>query len=303
MGRSSFFVLAALVTVAPGALAQDKARAASLFQEATALIGEGRYAGACPKLEESNRLDRSLGTTLWLGGCYEKTDRKAAAWNTFHEAVRLAHEQHDERESVAQEHETQLGAAVFKLTIAVPHPVRGLEVRRDQETVPAAGWGSEVALEAGRHVVSAMAPQYERWEQSLDVPGIPGNEVVTVPELAPIPVAVAPRLATHRDGGWLAAGWTIAIVGIVGGVTLGSAFGIDAKSKLDTSNGPPYNCSGSLCDNQQGVTLRQQALDSANASTVAFIVGGVLLATGITLVLVAPKRSVRVGLGLVMGTF
>jgi len=62
---------------------------------------------------------------------------------------------------------------------------------------------------------------------------------------------------------------------------------LDAKSKNDTSNAPGL-CAGALCTSQTGVNLRNDALGSALASTISFIAGGVLLATGITVVLLAP---------------
>lgn len=78
------------------------------------------------------------------------------------------------------------------------------------------------------------------------------------------------------------AGWILGGVGL-GGLVLGGVFGALAIDSKATAN-----CdSGNLCD-ADGL---QSARSFALGSTTAFIIGGVLVATGITLVLVAPKTG------------
>jgi hypothetical protein len=58
-----------------GAFAQtaaDTDRAERLFAEASALVAAGKYAEACPRFEESERLDGALGTHYNLALCFEK---------------------------------------------------------------------------------------------------------------------------------------------------------------------------------------------------------------------------------------
>src|SRR5262249_55785874 len=58
-------------------------RAAKLFLEARALVAEDKYAEACPKFEESQRLDPGLGTQYNLALCLEKVGKLGSAWRNF----------------------------------------------------------------------------------------------------------------------------------------------------------------------------------------------------------------------------
>src|SRR5262245_4366437 len=85
--------LAVLVAAAP-ALAQPspdaRAAAAALFEDGKRLMGENKYAEACPKLEESQRIDPGMGTLYNLSVCFEATGRTASAWVGFREVAQLA---------------------------------------------------------------------------------------------------------------------------------------------------------------------------------------------------------------------
>src|SRR5258708_37106471 len=88
--------LAALAVLSGGApaLAQPssdaRAAAAALFEDGRRLMGESKYAEACPKLEESQRVDPGMGTLYQLSVCHEAIGRTASAWVGFREVAQMA---------------------------------------------------------------------------------------------------------------------------------------------------------------------------------------------------------------------
>ena len=76
---------------AASADASDAARAQHLFDEGFKLLEAGHAQEACPKLEESQRLDPGMGTQFRLAECYEKTARYSRAYALFRDVAALAH--------------------------------------------------------------------------------------------------------------------------------------------------------------------------------------------------------------------
>lgn len=83
---------------------------------------------------------------------------------------------------------------------------------------------------------------------------------------------------------------TTGVIGIAG-IAVGSAFGAFA---LSAQNQEKTDCAAGCDRYAQAVTDYNYAQMNATASTVLFIVGGVLAATGIVLWLTAPRSSVTV---------
>ena len=290
--------------------AEDKAAAQVAFEEGKRLMGAQAYAEACSKFSESVRRDPGLGAMLGLADCYEKNGQTASAWAEFLEAAGAAARKGDRREALARENASRLEPLLSRVVVRVsPNAdVRGLAVKRDGVEIGRALWGEAVPVDPGVHSVSASAPGWKDWQTSIEVPAKSGAQTVTVPRLEPAPVAApaaapapstpppaAEATSTDRGRTQRMVGLGVAGAGVVG-VVLGAIFGLDAKSKLDDSNGPGHCDTNDACDGY-GLQKRSDAKSSALVSTVSFVVGGVALAGGAALWFTAPKTgTARVGL-------
>src|SRR5690348_7820292 len=76
-----------IASYASSAWSDEETAAARLFEEGRALMVEGRFAEACPKLAESQQLEPRGGTQLNLAVCHERQGKIATAWIEFHEAL------------------------------------------------------------------------------------------------------------------------------------------------------------------------------------------------------------------------
>jgi len=278
----------------------ENAAAQALFDDAKRLMADGHAAEACPKLEESQRLEPRSGTLINLASCYEQTGHLASAWARYVDAAASANlGGNAEREAVARERAAALAPRLTKLLIAIaPKTPQGLEVRRDGVVVGQPAWGVALPSDPGPHRISASAPGHQPFEVLVDVQGEGKTITVHVPELvanAPTEPVAAPHpgLNTRQIAALVAGG-----IGVVG-IGVGTVFGFISKSKHDEAE---RSCQGDECTTQQGLDASMDAHKAGNVSTVAMIVGGVGLAAGVTLWLTAPKPnsgapSAQVGLG------
>src|SRR5689334_21242307 len=89
-GMVGLFALFHAAVASAEATPEQKASAEALFDAAIQAMKDGHYTDACPKLENSQRIDPGVGTLLYLGECYERIGRTASAWATFREAASQA---------------------------------------------------------------------------------------------------------------------------------------------------------------------------------------------------------------------
>ncbi len=297
---------------------EDVARANALFTAGKALLEAGRYEDACTKFAQSKEAAAGIGVTLYLADCLERVGRTASAWSEFRSAEGLARERGDRRADVARERAEKLEPNLCRLTIDISNaiPREGLHVQRDGVAVSADEWGVATPVDPGDHVVIVSLPN--RPSRSFEVKVGADDAAATV---RVEPEAEATAAASHRDADtedeppatrtgeaerasvsgspaaeaaqepsptmkYVAIG--VGVAGVVG-LGVGTAFGIVAKSKFDDSNDGHCDVQD-RCD-AQGLSLRHDALAAADIATVGLIAGGVALAGGIVLYIVAPKSS------------
>jgi serine/threonine-protein kinase len=298
---------------APGGGSNDKVAAEALFEQGRALLAQGKYAEACPRFADSERLDPSSGTLLNLANCYEKLGRTATAWATYREAASAASAAgRADYLGVAQRHADALAPKLAKLTATVTQAVGGMVVRRDGVEMARSEWGVPIPIDSGSHTVEAEAPGYKTWSTDIDVPQDGALVTVTVPALEAAPVqaappapspspAAAPTEATAPGpaagdvtsgsvgSGQRVAGIVIAAVGLAG-LGASGVFAVLAKNTYSDSLGNCQPNNPGLC-NSTGVSQRNDARTDGNIASVAFGVGAAALVGGVIVWLTAPRAS------------
>src|SRR5882672_3460193 len=170
---SATAVVLAVVVARPAGGSSDPATAQVLFDQAKTLIVAGKIAEACPKLEESQRLDPALGTLLNLADCYERQGRTASAWNRFVEAESRARaEGHVDVATFARERSEKLARRLSKIVVESPLDAPpGIVIERDDVIVGSAELGVPIPADPGPHAIVAAAPGYKRWERRVNLGG------------------------------------------------------------------------------------------------------------------------------------
>ncbi len=216
------------------AAAQTRAeseRAERLFIEASALVEKGDFGPACPKLEESQRLDPAIGTQFNLALCYEKVGRLGSAWRNYRAVERLAHSTGKKgREDASREKADEIGRRAAHLTIATVN--EDASVRVDGELVAREQWAF-YAVDAGEHAIEVTAPAKKGWKTRAVAPADKAAEVVvTIPKLE---MAAGKSIVVERSNGKQVWGFVLGGIGIVGlgaAVTTG-ILALDDKSTAD----------------------------------------------------------------------
>ena len=271
----------------------EGAAAEVLYNEGRRLLEEGNATAACPKLEESMRLDPGMGTQFFLGACYEAIGRTASAWATFRDvesAARTAGRR--DRQELAKKRADALDPKLIRLQIEVPwdDAVPGVEVRRGGVLVGHGQWGMPLPIDPGVTVIHVSAPSKVAIDISVDLREPGKTRVVTIPALADAPKTVA--VPGEGPGGETSsirtAGWVTAGVGAAGVVTSG-VLGLLAKSKFNASKAS-CNANGD-CTDPSDVDGRKKAVSLASTGTVVFVSSIVVVAAGVAIALFMPTRT------------
>ncbi len=309
MVRRCAFALSLALSYGPLASAQnsagDRAAAEALFKEGKRLAADGKFELACPKFEESQKLDPGIGTQFNLANCYERSGRTASAWTSFLEVASNARAAgQKERERVARERAKALEAQLVHLLVTVPAEIasiEGVEIRRNGVAIGKAQWGVAVPVDPGSYTLEASAPGKKTWRVTADVSQPGSQRELTIGPLEatraqPVATASRPVLTTagksesiSSDSG--ATRRTLAVIvggaGIVG-IGVGTVLGLSAKSTFDDADA---ECNADGFCTREGVALRDDAVSRGNVATVVFGVGSAALIGGAVLWFTAPSET------------
>jgi hypothetical protein len=307
------WILAVAGSVTPGVAsadgsATDPVLAQTLFDEGRRLMAQGRFAEACPKFAESQRLDPGGGTLLNLAVCHESEGRTATAWAELHEAQSQAiADRRPERQARAREHLAAIEARLSRLTISKAADAGPVSITLDGAPLADAALGVATPRDPGEHVVTASAPDKKPWTATVTLGATADSQNVVVPALEdpapaatpPTPAAPEPVAASAEAPSPSVPGQRQRILGeAVGGagaaaLLAGAVFGgltLSEKGASDAQCGARIGAPAGLC-NAQGVADHGTASTDATLSTVLFIAGGAAAAAGVALFVTAPRSG------------
>jgi hypothetical protein len=296
--------------------ASDKAAAEALFDRGITLLREGKLEEACARLEQSQSIERGIGTMLYLAECYEKIGRTASAWALFREAASEAQAGGQiERAQAGRQRAEKLEPQLSKLTIDVPESVRvqGLEVLRNGAPLPSSVWGIPLPVDPGQLLIEARAPGYLPSARTISIETGASQAQFEVQPLAaapvepkPVlpmvtaPVSTAPPAAPvapqppieHGMNKYKLAGL---IIGGTGAALLivGAGFGGRAIQQNNKANDLCGGAGG--CTSKAGVDASDAAETAAMVANVGIIGGAALLVGGALTYFLAPKSETQVG--------
>jgi len=275
----------------------DRAVARSLFEQGRTLMKENKFDEACPKLEESQRIDPGVGTLFNLADCFEHQGRVASAWAAFAEAADLAKRAgQEDREMVARERQSQLAPKLSKMRVHMAQPLpHGLELRYDDKPLSAAVLDNDIPVDSGEHKIRVSAPGKVPADTvvkievgaALTTVEIPMLADAPAPEVVPVGPARSEDHVTQPTSSWQKPAAIAAGAGAIIGLGLGTIFGLKASSEW--SDAQSMGCEKACTPTGYGKW--EDSRSSATVGTVGFVAGGLLAAAAVILFVTAPSES------------
>jgi hypothetical protein len=291
-------------------------QAEALFREGRTLIAKHDYAAACPKLEESFRLDPAPGTQFNLGRCYELAGRFASAWRAYiavAETMRVQGQQ--AREQVARvriaEVQGQLSYVIVHFGADWPESAQqSARVFLDGAQLVAAQLGAQIPVDVGEHAIAVTAKGKRPWKTRVKVETDAETLAVEVPQLedvapatAPDPPAPPPVEGTtppappaESPGGAAAGGagglgtQRVLSLGLIGaGVIAGGVGAFFGGRAFELAQESRTGCSSNGCTDSTALLQSRDSHTYGDAADVSFVACGVLLAAGGVLWFTAPS--------------
>jgi hypothetical protein len=306
-------------SVADECSSDPHACAVALFDSGRKLLASGDWAAAIPVFKRSLELQPTIGSLLNLGDCYVQGGAPWDAYVQYRTAVRLAQVTNDARLEAAETSAKGVEPRVLRVKLVGSEP--GGIVRIDSAVVSSEYvvllLAGEYALVPGRmHTVEVTSSSGAHRTGEVEGPAgalreiivhdrpalqrLTGLSATSPPGGAPAGDAAAP--APSSDERSVSPGRTAGIVltGVgAAGLVVGAVTGLVALGdanhvrNLCAANGGSYpgSCGGSPSE-------VRGANDAANvtalASTITFVVGGIVTGVGVTLYVLSRNATVGV---------
>jgi hypothetical protein len=306
-------LLSALNATTP-AFSQEESVAESLFRQARDEMKRGEHVTACPKLEESYRLDPAIGTLLNLALCREALGNLAMAWSQLRQVVDSA-SVGDSRLPFARRELAKIESELPWVHLVLDHGDDQTIVQLDKVELRSETLSRPIPVNPGAHLVRVARPTGEANEQSFSigrgetlelhvaVPPQVAPPVVLPPSISPgeeVPPpprrgvqTVSPRPAPRNNGRERALAYGLGAVGAAGLVTSG-AFGWMA---LHDRNALRERCPDHECATNADLDRAKAGSRNAQLASVAFVVGAVGLALSVALFWHSGRATAGVSLG------
>ncbi len=298
-------IVAAVTAFGSLALADNKQKADELFTKAKRLQAEKKYADACPKFEESYRLDPGIGGELNIAKCFEEWGKLGRAYRAYLEAERQAKAANDPREAKIHDLVTQLESQVPRLMIHIPADAEteGLRITIDGVEVDKVQLADPQLVDPGPKLVEYQLPKGPKKTKTVPVERGGTSEItLDLPKGSPRTTSEVVEKPHHHDGKHPVATATetpgrsqrIAgiVIGSVGIVAIGVSTGLtlSARSKYKDALSKDCNNMTNDCDSQ-GLTDTHDARSEANIATIVFSAGLAAVAGGVIVYLLAPHAA------------
>ncbi len=301
----------AVASVTPPGRAQEADKALSAGHAGLERYQAGDWNEALALFRAADRLAHSPVFTLYMARCERNLGRLLAARVLL---LRLADENvspdaptawrralDDARRDLAE-----LNAKIPSITLRIEGAAGPARVTLDGRVLGSEEQRDPISLDPGEHVIEVEASGRRRRERVRVVEGGgtlavvltlvgPSNETGPSPQPA-APKAVSPARERPAEGPPVAP-WVALGIGALG-VAAGSVLGVVAASR---TSGFEDRCRGDRClasDADEGAAAKR----FADASTIAFVIGGVGLGTGVVLLLAGGEKEHASPKGAMVGT-
>ena len=272
------------------------------FKKGRELRKQQKWAEACAAFEESQRLDPQLGTQFNIAECDAKLGKLATALALYKEIIRR--DTNATRKSAATDLAKQLEPRVPKLQIQIDPKPPGLAVTINKK--PASDPTAAQLVDFGTYDIVASAPGFDDASTSVKVAEEAKVLVIALrmapraqpqqQEERPKPAPPAPKIGiqdqpapapSHRKRNAVIA---FAVGGVAG--VGGTILGLGARNAWNDAKAV---CEGATeCTNAMDAAEANELADTArgrgNLATLAFVLAGASVGTGIYLWVTAPRE-------------